>query len=84
MKCPPRRKEGRKMPSVIVKSKRLELPPEMARKLKGKRVEFVETKRGVLIRPVEDPIAKARGLLKGTSISTEAFMRDKQEEKGRE
>lgn len=72
------------MPSVIVKTRRVELPPDLARKLQGKRVEFVETKRGVLIRPVEDPITKARGLLKGTSISTEAFMRDKQEEKERE
>jgi hypothetical protein len=69
------------MRSMTVKSKRLELPDEVARKLKGKRVAFVETGEGFLLKTVEDPVDAAFGALKGCALTTEEFMRRKQEEK---
>jgi len=67
------------MPPVIVESK--DLPEVIARKLKGQKVEVVETDEGVLLRSVSDSIPSLRGLLKDTGFTTEEFMKMKQEEK---
>lgn len=69
------------MYSVTVKSRRLELPEDLARKLKGKRVAFFETGEGILLKQVEDPVDEAFGALKGCSLTTEDLMRCKREEK---
>jgi virulence-associated protein VagC len=55
------------MKTLVIKSDRLNLPEEIARKLKGKEVEFIETKEGILIKPIENPIKKARAKLKESS-----------------
>lgn len=72
------------MTSTIVRSKHLDLPDEIAKRLEGKRVAFIETETGVLIKPVEDAVRAARGLLKGSGFSTQEFMAHKQEEKNLE
>ena len=69
------------MGTVIIKSEQLNLPEEIARKLKGKEIEVIETQEGVLLRPLKDPIRDARGSLKGSRFSYEKYMRLKKEEK---
>ncbi|MBV6518659.1 MAG: hypothetical protein HCAMLNBO_01367 [Candidatus Brocadia fulgida] len=69
------------MKTLVIKSDRLNLPEEIARKLKGKEVEFIETKEGILIKPIENQIKNARGSLKGSHFSSEKYMRLKKEEK---
>ncbi|MBW8050185.1 MAG: AbrB/MazE/SpoVT family DNA-binding domain-containing protein [Cytophagales bacterium] len=69
------------MKQIIVKSGILNLPKKIADKLNGKKVEFYETKEGILVKPVEDIITKARGILKGTAITSESFCKLKEKEK---
>ena len=67
------------MGTVIIKSEQLNLPEEMAKKLKGKEVELIETQEGILLRPLGDPVKDAGGSLKGSSFSYEKYMRLKKE-----
>lgn len=69
------------MGTVIVKSEQLNLPEEMAKRLKGKEFELVETKEGILLKPVEDFVKMARGYLRGGRFSSERYMQLKKEEK---
>jgi len=62
------------MASILIKSNQLKLPDDIAKKLKGKRVELLETKEGILLKPVKDAIKEARGFLKGTKISSQKYM----------
>ncbi|HHW19346.1 MAG TPA: hypothetical protein GXX30_10755 [Firmicutes bacterium] len=64
-----------------VNADELNLPAEVARKLKGKRVTIVEVREGFLLKPVEDPIREARGILKGKGFNVEKYLRSKQLEK---
>jgi len=67
-----------------VKSEQLNLPVDVARKLKGKEVEILELKEGFLLRPVADSIQEARGFLKSRRFSTNIYLRNKLEEKALE
>lgn len=69
------------MKTVILKPEQLNFPEEIAKKLKGKKVEIIETKEGILLKPVEDPIKEARGFLKGYHFSSERYLQTKKEEK---
>ena len=69
------------MISKIVKSENLNLPVEIADKLRGKDIELLEVKEGFLLRPVEDPIKEARGFLKGKLFSTARYFQMKKEDK---
>jgi hypothetical protein len=74
--------EGGAMATVLVKSKRVELPLEVARKIIGKQMEILETEDGgVLLRPVPNLVDAAWGALKGCKLTAEEFLRQKQEEK---
>jgi len=66
-----------------VNADELNLPVEVARKLKGKRVTIVEVREGFLLKPVEDPIREARGILKGKGFNVENYLQSKQLEKDR-
>ena len=66
------------MEAIIVKSEQLNLPEEIAKRFKGKELEIIEIKEGILLKPIGKSI---RGLLKGTGVSTELFMQYKKEEK---
>jgi hypothetical protein len=70
-----------KMGKVILKSEQLNLPEEIAIKLRGKEVELIETKEGILLKPVEDSVRMARGVLKGSNFSSKRYMQLKREEK---
>ncbi len=69
------------METVIIRSKRLILPERIAKKLKGKEVELLEIKEGILLKLLEDSIKRARGALKGSCFSSRRYMQLKKEEK---
>ena len=70
------------MKTLIIRSNKINLPTEIARKLSGKEVEILETNEGVLLRPVGSAIKMTRGFLKGKgSFSLKKFMSKKKEEK---
>jgi hypothetical protein len=68
------------MEAIIIKSEELNLPEEIAKKLKGKELEIIETKDGILLKPT-NKAKSIKGLLKGYGISTELFAQYKKEEK---
>lgn len=69
------------MRTVILKSEQLNLPEDIAKKMKGKEFELVETKEGILLKPLEEPIKIARGCLKGLGFTSEVYMQQKKDEK---
>ena len=69
------------MASIIVETKDLNLPETIARKIKGSKVEILETSEGVLIRSVPNPILSARGILKGKGFTTKNLAEMKEDEK---
>jgi hypothetical protein len=72
------------MSTVALENDVLKLPAEIARKLKGKRIELVEVEEGVLLRTVGNPIAEARGMLKGSRFTSERYLSLKRAEKEKE
>jgi hypothetical protein len=72
------------MSSIIVETKKLNLPEMIANKLKGTKVEILETSEGVLLRSVPSAILSARGILKGKGFSTAEFAAIKEEDKALE
>jgi hypothetical protein len=72
------------MSAVISREGELRLPERIAKLLGGKMVDFVETKEGVLLRPIDNPIREARGMLKGTRFTSARFLSLKKSEKERE
>jgi hypothetical protein len=74
-----------KMKTTTVKSNKIHLPVEIIRRLEGKEIEKVETREGILLRPVEDVIKSTRGFLKGKgSFSSKKYMAAKNKEKALE
>jgi len=68
--------------SAKVCADELNLPMEIARKLKGKRVTISEVSDGFLLKPIsDDPISEARGMLKGKGFTVDKYLRSKQTEK---
>ncbi len=67
---------------LILKTEQLRLPESIAQKIKGEKVEIVETDEGILIKPVQDnPIKELRGFLKGNNFTTEKYLNQKRQEK---
>lgn len=65
-----------------VRADDLNLPVEIAQKLKGKRVTISEVRDGFLLKPVaEDPISEARGMLKGKGFKVDKYLASKKREK---
>jgi len=73
--------EDKQMNTIILSSDELNLPKEIASKLKGKKIEAMEVKEGILLRPISDPIKEARGFLKSKRFSTQRYLQMKKEEK---
>lgn len=69
---------------AVVKSKQITLPQNIVKKLKGRRVQIIETAEGILLKPAENSIKSARGFLKGSRFSTEKYFQLKKEEKSLE
>lgn len=64
---------------IRIKSDQLPLPPEIARNLKGKAVQFLEIDGGYLLKPIGDPIKEAKGCLKDKRFSTQNYFMMKNE-----
>jgi len=69
------------MKAILVESNKITLPESILKKIKGKKVNIISTKEGVLLKPVEDAIRSAKGLLKGSRFSISKYLQSKQEEK---
>ena len=72
------------MGNIVIKFDQLNLPGKLTKNWKGKEVEICQTKEGILLKPLEDPIKAARGFLKGSSFSTERYIQLKKQEKALE
>jgi hypothetical protein len=66
---------------IVYKAEELNLPKSIAKKFKGRKIEFVETNEGILLKPVEDPIKELRGFQKGSKFTTEAYLQQKHQDK---
>lgn len=71
----------KKAAAIVLKSEQLNLPAEIARKLMGKDLELLETKEGILLRPLADPIKSAKDCLKGGRFSSKKYLQLKKKEK---
>lgn len=69
------------MGAIVLETGKLNLPKSIVKRLKSKSVEVVETKDGILLKPTEDAIKKAKGFLKGSLFTTEKYFRQKKEDK---
>jgi hypothetical protein len=69
------------MKAILVETNKITLPESILKKIKGKKINIISTKEGVLLKPVEDTIRSAKGLLKGSRFSTSKYFQFKQEEK---
>ena len=69
------------MAVTVYKSEQLNLPEHIAKKLKGHKIEFVETNDGILIKPVKDSIKELRGFLEGSKFTTEVYLQQKHQDK---
>jgi hypothetical protein len=69
------------MQPIKIESDQITLPQEVAKKLFGKEIHFIETKDGFMIKPVSNPISRARGVLKNRKFSTKRYFQLKAEEK---
>ena len=72
------------MESFEIEKNTLTLPDKIAKKLRGKRIEFSEIKEGILLKTSGSPITEARGFLKGKRLTSSRYMQMKKNEKGLE
>ena len=69
------------METAIIKNDLLRLPERIAKRLRGKRIEISEIKEGILLKEAGNPIAEARGFLKGKRFKTKKYLEMKMTEK---
>ena len=69
------------MGSVILQAETLNLPESLAAKLRGKKVELMESEDSIIIRPVQNAVDSAYGMFKSDGLVTDRFMKRKQLEK---
>ncbi len=70
------------MSTLFYSPEQLNLPDNIANKLRGKKLELLETEEGILLRPIMgNPIKELRGFLKGNTFTTEKLLEQKTEEK---
>lgn len=69
------------MAVTVFKAEELNLPKHIAKKFKGRKIEFVETNEGIFLKPVEDPIKELRGSQEGSKFTTEAYLQQKRQDK---
>jgi len=69
------------METVTLENDLLRLPERIAKKLRGKIIEIAEIKEGILLKEAGNPIAEARGFLKGKRFTTKKYLEMKMSEK---
>ena len=69
------------MNAMILQADRLNLPEPLAVKLRGKKVELVESGDSIIINPVQCPIKAMRGMLKSDGYEVDRFLARMREDK---
>jgi len=69
------------MGTLVLEGEHINLPKHILKKFKGKKIDVLETEEGILLKPVEDSIKEARGILKGSRFNSKRFFEQKQEDK---
>ncbi|MDI6879684.1 MAG: hypothetical protein QMC95_13050 [Desulfitobacteriaceae bacterium] len=69
------------MAATVFKAEQLNLPEHITKTLKGRKIELIETNEGGLIKPTDDTITEIRGFLQGGKLTTEAYFRQKSQDK---
>ena len=69
------------METATIENDLLRLPERIAKRLRGKKIEIAEIKEGILLKPTGNPIAEARGFLKGKRFTTQKYLKMKMTEK---
>lgn len=65
----------------IISADQIHLPDKIARKLRGKELEILETGEGILLKPIADSIREARGALRGSNFTLKNYLLNKKAEK---
>ncbi|MBS3943386.1 MAG: hypothetical protein KGZ32_03935 [Dethiobacter sp.] len=66
---------------IVLKAEQLNLPEEIAKKLKGRKVEISDEGGRIVITPIDNPVQRTRGMFKGGNFSTEKLMEQKRLDK---
>jgi hypothetical protein len=69
------------METATIENDLLRLPERIAKRLRGRKIEIAEIKEGILLKPTGNPIAEARGFLKGKRFTTQKYLKMKMTEK---
>jgi hypothetical protein len=69
------------MDTLILEGEYISLPKRILRKFKGRKIEVLETGEGILLKPVEDSIKLARGMLRGSRFNTKRYSDQKYRDK---
>lgn len=69
------------MTIIIPKNEKIELPKAVSEKFKGKKIELQVTRGGIFLRPVEDAIRQAKGMLRNSVFSTRQYLKNKKADK---
>jgi hypothetical protein len=67
--------------AVELENDMLKLPERIAKRLRGKRIEVTEVEEGILLKTSANPIAEARGFLRGRRFTTQRYLEMKKLEK---
>jgi hypothetical protein len=68
------------METLVLEGEHINLPKRILKKFKGKKIEMLETDEGILLKPAEDTIKDARGILKGSQFNSKKYFVQKQKE----
>ena len=69
------------METLVLEGEHINLPKHILKKFKGKRIELLETKEGIILKTGVDVIKEARGILKGTRFNTKTYIEQKKRDK---
>ena len=69
------------METATIENDLLRLPERIVKRLRGKRIEIAEVKEGILLKEAGNPIAEARGFLKGKRFTTKKYLEMKMADK---
>lgn len=69
------------MEPAVLEGNLLKLPESIARRLRGKRIQIRVMEEGILLEPLSQPIAEAKGFLRGKGFGTREYLEMKKADK---
>ena len=69
------------MEAIKLENNTIKLPERIAKRIRGKQIEIAEVKEGILLKASNNPIAEARGFLRGRGFTTQRYLEMKKLEK---